>query len=285
MLRMIGCGLSFLVLLSAAVFAFHRAQVPEYIGIDFVQFHVTGQHVVNGGDANVYSDDVRAEILESAWRQARAEGSSGKFFHAVNFRHERSWETYSSPFLYAVFGAMGSKDWRQYAETTESQAAPSSGLRPPYPPNSGEKGKSEAYEVEINWYWVVCLGATRVGCMTFGWVLRIPCSTMLFGSVVLVWFSPLRIDMNVANVNQIQFGMVGVLAAILGGEWKGLGWTRWRSKRESADLEAHHAERDGDMGRELVAGIWLGLCLAFKPSLLWCGVMWAGSMRARRSAA
>ena len=118
-----------------------------------------------------------------------------------------------------------------------------------------------------------------VGFIAFGWVLRIPCWSMLLGAVLLVWFNPIRSDMNVANVNQIQFGIVGILAAILGlpvGVFPELK-RRWQSGYSHQG--AHHAERVGYIRdiffeREFLAGIWLGLCLAFKPSLLWCGVMW-----------
>jgi hypothetical protein len=263
-------SLSFLLMLLAGVFAYQRALEPDFIGIDFVQFHLTGRHVVNGGDPHVYSDKARHEILERAWKDATSEGADSKFFHAVNFRHERTWESYSSPFLYAMFGAV--------SEGNAGRKAPSSALPGTFSPEAGEKGRSENYERAINRYWIVCLGSTMIGFITFGWVLRIPGWSMLMGAVCLVWFSPLRIDMNVANVNQIQFGMVGVLAAILGGivdrslrrpELTSIvGIEKTKSRRRS----------DGVTARHMIAGVWLGLCLAFKPSLLCCGVMWLGPM-------
>jgi len=270
----LGKCLSFLLMLLAGVFAFQRAQESEYIGIDFVQFHLTGQHVISGGDPHVYSDKVRHEILERAWQVAISEGTDSKFYHAVNFRHERSWESYSSPFLYSVFGAAAGDRNDIGAKATP----PSSGLRPPSPPIAGEKGRSEDYGRAINRYWIVCLASTMIGFITFCWVLRIPCSSMLLGAVVLVWFSPLRIDLNVANVNQIQFGMVGVLAAILGGT---VDRSLRRPELTSVDGIRHAESRrrsDGATVRHFIAGVWLGLCLAFKPSLLWCGVMWLGPM-------
>ena len=125
---MIRYGLSFLLMLNAAGFAWQRAQQPEYIGIDFVQFHFTGQHVVTGGDSHVYADDVRAEILDSAWQQVLTEGIESRCSYAVDFRHQRSWETYSSPFLYAVFGVMaGRESGERIAGNPVSLATPSSG--------------------------------------------------------------------------------------------------------------------------------------------------------------
>ncbi len=245
MTNAVGRLLSFLLLLLSAVFAFQRVQKPDYVGIDFVQFHVTGQHVVHGGDPHVYSDKVRREILERAWQEAQSEGIESKFFRAVNFRHARSWESYSSPFLYVVFG-------------------------------TGEKGKSREYERALKCYTIGCLGSTMIGFMTFGWVLRIPGWSMLLGATILVWFSPHRSDMNVANINQIQFGMVGVLAAILSSPVaRSLRRPEWPSVAGIHKTESRRRS-DGTTVRQFMAGVWLGLCLAFKPNLLWCGVMWLG---------
>ena len=280
MTQTVGRLLSFLLLLLAAVFAFQRAQEPEYIGIDFVQFRVTGQHVVHGSDPHVYSDKVRREIVDRAWQEVQTDGIESKFYQAVNFRHERSWESYSSPFLYAVFGATAGRSESEAVRSRKSMKDPSSGLSATFSPDRGEKGRSEVYRRAIKCSWIVCLGSTIIGFMIFGWVLRIPGWSMLLGAMMLVWFSPLRIDMNVANLNQIQFGMVGVLAAILGRGYhralRGIDPTDDRSEREVAIQRAHHAARDGYFVRQFLAGVWLGLCLAFKPSLLWCGVMWLG---------
>jgi len=111
-MRMAGRCLSAVLMLIAAVWAFQRAQGPEFIGIDFVQFYVTGRHVVSGHDTRIYADDVRREILETAWQQAREDGTNSRLYRALDFRHQRSWESYSSPFLYAVFGVIagGSKN-------------------------------------------------------------------------------------------------------------------------------------------------------------------------------
>ncbi len=257
-------------MLLAGVFAYQRALEPDFIGIDFVQFHLTGKHVVSGGDPHVYSDKVRYEILERAWKDATSEGTESKLYHAVNFRHEQSWESYSSPFLYAMSGAA--------SQGSGERKAPSSALPGTFSPEAGEKARSQNYERAINRYGILCLGSTMIGFIALGWVLRIPGWSMLLGAVCLVCYTPLRVDTHVANVNQIQFGMIGVLAAILGG-------TVDRSLRRPelssvAGIEKAESRRrsDGATVRHMLAGIWLGLCLAFKPSLLWCGVMWLGPM-------
>ncbi len=280
MTQTVGRLLSFLLLVLAAVFAYQRAQEREYIGIDFVQFHVTGQHVVHGGDPHVYSDKVRREIVDRAWQEVQTDGIESKFYQAVNFRHERSWESYSSPFLYAVFGATAGRPKSEAVHSRKSMQDASSGLSATFSPDAGEKRRSEEYERALSCYWIVCLGPTIIGFMMFGWVLRIPGWSMLLGAVILVWFSPLRIDMNVANLNQIQFGMVGVLAAILSGPAdRSLRRPEWLSPDRIETAESRRRS-DGTTVRHFLAGVWVGLCLAFKPSLLWCGVMWLGSILA-----
>lgn len=71
---------------------------------------------------------------------------------------------------------------------------------------------------------------------------------------MLVWFSPLRIDMNVANLNQIQFGMVGVLAAILSGPGdRSLRRQEWLSPDRIEQTESHRRS-DGTTVRQFLAG-------------------------------
>jgi len=217
MTQTVGRLLSFLLLLLAAIRTYQQAHERECVGFDFVQFHVTGQHVLHGGDPRVYSDKVRREILERAWQDAKSDGIASKFYQAVNFRHERSWESYSSPFLYAMFGATAGSSASEVVRSRKSINDTSSGISATFSSDAGEKGRSEEYERAINCYWIVCLGSTMMGFITFGWVLRIPRWSMLLGALILAWFSPLRSDMNVATVNKIQFGMVGVLAVILSG--------------------------------------------------------------------
>ena len=66
---------------------------------------------------------------------------------------------------------------------------------------------------------MLCLGSTIVGFIGFGWVLRIPGWSMLLGAVVLVWFSPLRIDLTYfARV----YGMPGWLV-----RWPDRFWRAW----------------------------------------------------------
>ena len=137
------------------------------------------------------------------------------------------------------------------------------------------------YEIELRIFHGLCLLATVVGGISIGFVLRIPTVSFFFLAVVLVWFSPLRIDLTVANVNQIQFAMAGVLIALVAGQqWappsdcESLAGTTHREHR----LKSFQQLSDSGCLRRntvrwFVVGCWLGLCIAFKPSLVWCGVM------------
>ena len=69
-----------------------------------------------------------------------------------------------------------------------------------------------------------------------------------------------------------------MLAAILSGP---VDRSLRRPELLSADgIQKNRSRRRSGVAAVLhcVAGVWLGLCLAFKPSLLWCGVMWLGPM-------
>lgn len=78
-----------------------------------------------------------------------------------------------------------------------------------------------------------------------------------------------------ANVNQIQLGMIGVFAVVLCG-----GPRPRRRSIPTYDVMGTQTRRrsDGATVRHLLAGLWLGLCLAFKQSLLWVALMWVGDL-------
>ena len=233
-----------------------RATGPEYIGIDFVQFHFTGSHAACEGDPRVWTAEVRSAILRSSWQRA-ATSCGTRLFDAVEYRQERVWETYSSPLLYSAFAMIAGK-----CPADDSVAE--------------EFSHAERYEHALKLYHAISIGFTLIGIVSFGSILKIPKSAMLLGAFVLLAYTPIRIDLNVGNVNQIQFGMVGVLAWLLR--------DRSGSTHDAGPGEiGKHPFRNRDrlFERHAAAGIWLGLCLAFKPSLLWCGVVWFGLMIVR----
>ena len=173
---------------------------------------MVGQHSRSGGSARVYDDDVRAELLESVFQQVSVDEPNSRHFYAVRFRHDRSLETYSTPLLYSTFAAV---------------------------PFGG-------YESSIRGYWMLAIGATVIGMLGCCAALRMQVPGLFLTAAVLTWFNPLLIDLNVANVNQVQFGMLGILLLLL--------------LRRTPPTD-------------FVAAFWLGLCLAFKPSLVFCAAM------------
>jgi hypothetical protein len=239
----------------AAILQWLRATEPQCAGIDFVQFRLTGLHVARYPGGDVYSSETRSEILSSAWQTAESVPES-RLSAAVSFRHSRSWETYSSPFLYSLFALGGLEESGE--RKVESRVV------------------ADRYETELRAWHAVSLLGSIVGLLCCGWVLRSPWFACLLFALVLVGFSPIRSDLVVANVNQIQLGMVGVFVGIVG--------LRYRCSERQATLVVrrpvnHRGEPDG--GRkfawwEFIEGVWLGLCIAFKPSLIWVAVMWAG---------
>ncbi|MCA9064248.1 MAG: hypothetical protein KDA96_14360 [Planctomycetaceae bacterium] len=218
-----------LILVAGSTLACRRSCEFENIGIDLIQFHQAARHVRSGGNADLYEDSVRQQILSKAWEDAR-QSPNTRFFHAVNFRHQRSLELYSSPFLYTVFSLMA--------------AMP--------------------YENAIKMHHVISLIGTILGCLGFGLCCGIPRTSLIIAAGAMLAFSPLIIDLNVANVNQIQFGMLGVLLLI-----RYTGRLHQETGKEASSKKGTFSTKL----REFLCGLWFALCLCFKPSLLWCAAL------------
>jgi hypothetical protein len=257
MLSRIALAPSTLLLIGAIWIAGRASEALQNIGIDFVQFWIAANHVDREASTSVYSVGGRDVILESAWRRIEAEEKPSRFLEAATFRHERSLETYSSPFLYSAFAAFanavhfGSACPNQETDTRHIGAGSADSLQ-----SKLQHSVSCEYETALQWFWMLCLCSSAFAFIVFGMATRSLCSSMLFGAAMLVWFNPLRSDINVGNVNQLQFGMLGVLVAILC-------WTYGRSA----------LKRNRFSFRDAAAAFWFTVCLAFKPTLLWCGIM------------
>jgi hypothetical protein len=185
----------------------------------------------------VYSFEARRGILSSEWQTAQPVPGS-RLFSAVSFRHSRSWETYSSPFLYSLF-ALGR--WEESGERrAESQVV------------------ADRYETELRTWHAISLLSSAAGMLGIGWALQCSWSVSLLSAAVLLGFSPIRSDLVVANVNQIQLGMVGVFVGMVG-------LSRRRQERRASLV----------VQKTYLEGAWLGVCLAFKPSLIWVVLLWA----------
>src|SRR5437016_6535006 len=79
--------------------------------MDFYQFWLVGQVIADGPAPNVYSDEFRRQVASEALRRFSADPPSSRRRAAAQTRPVL--QTYSTPFLYAVFGALSSGDYER----------------------------------------------------------------------------------------------------------------------------------------------------------------------------
>lgn len=174
-------------------------------GIDFYQFWVVGTEIRQRDVGNVYSQQARAEI-GGKWLAEATKDRSSRLYSAARRRPQL--ETFSTPCLYSVFAALSSGDYevdyRCYLAGTMA--------------------------ISITAIVLICRSAGASATTTALWI------AFFFGC-----FQPLRADIAVGNVNQLQ---VGVLALFV---WSQHGpAARWR---------------------DILGGALLGFLVAFKPNL------------------
>lgn len=178
--RKICSALTLIVVLNAAGYTWLHACESADRGIDFVQFRLAALYIDSDNTGSLYDDATRKQILDAAWDSARATPGS-RLYQAVNWRHARSLELYSSPLLYSAFTIFPDCD----------------------------------YHNALCAYHAICITGTIVGCFGFGYWLQIPRTSLLFAAVTLLAWSPLHSDLRVANVNQILLGMLGITLLLL----------------------------------------------------------------------
>ncbi len=265
-----------MLLLAAAVNQWEHATQVRYAGIDFVQFRWTAISIMEHPQLRIYSDEGRNQILESAWDSAQKDRSS-RFFDAVQFRQKRSWETFSSPLLYSVFtavlprvGTNGVKEKSSIADQAAVQDIKSDWIY-----------GSATYDIELGIYRAVCLASCILGIVCFGLSFRNLWFTCIVASCVMFWFSPLRIDLKVANVNQLQLGMLGILVLTVNrcklshGKFEGsIGCLRAKLtdlvyRTDVTPTGSICTSQQCSLRVKcLITGVWLSLCMAFKPNLV-----------------
>ena len=207
------------------------------IGIDFYQFWVVTQSVSAGLVENIYRDENRramggiffemAEMAEMAERaekteKAKRQEPAGRRMKVA--RRRTFIKTWSTPFLYTAFHPLASGD----------------------------------YEADYTSFQLLCLLSTALAIGYFGRILGYPAAAALLVLAIVAQASgPLRADVRVGNVNQIQLGLLALF------------------------LLAHG--RQGRPGRVVLSGIVLGAIVAFKPNLAMVVILIAavGSARAR----
>jgi glycosyl transferase family 87 len=170
--------LALALLVALATRVFWMVVVAPAPGIDFYQFWAVARAEASQGLANPYSDEARSGLAETGKRLVAAAPGSLRLAAAVEYREHI--ETFSTPFLYMVTGALSSAD---YDASLDRFAL----LR------------------------LVCLVAgVAVLCRLAG------CDGWLTGLWLLttLWFNePVRSDARVGNVNALQLaGLAGYLA-------------------------------------------------------------------------
>jgi hypothetical protein len=169
------------VLLLLALFALAaswRAGAPAP-GIDFYQFWAVGQALEDSDAADIYSDAgrqrVAAKLLDEASRSAQS-----RRIEAAEQR--RVLETYSTPFLYAVFGFFSTGD----------------------------------YETDLQLYRFLLLTCLAVSiallCRLVGASLELALAAVI---VFSVWYAPFQSDLRVGNVNATLLLLLSVYLAIV----------------------------------------------------------------------
>jgi hypothetical protein len=155
-------------------------------GIDFYQFWVVGQALRRSAVADVYSDAERSRLGAEFLEKARATGNPRQIAVA-EFR--QNLQTYSSPFLYAVFGL----------------------------------GSTGNYETDLCNYRVLLLACLVLGVVALCRLLNHSLNLTL-GAVAIfsAWFDPFASDLRMGNVNTVQFALLAAyLWVVARRRWRG----------------------------------------------------------------
>lgn len=174
-------------------------------GVDFYQFRVVAQ-AAGRGDGSVYDDDSRARVGTEFLRRATTDEDSEARRVAAQYR--RVLEPLGTPFLYTVVRPLA----------------------------------SGRYERDFRAFCLLSLASCLLGLFLIGRLLRYPpTTTLLLLAFVTLAFQPLKSDVRVGNVNQIQLGMLAAYLRLAGGP---------------------------DRSRaQIAAGALLGAAVLFKPNL------------------
>jgi hypothetical protein len=158
--------------LAAIVFAWRAGEAAQ--GLDFYQFWIGGQAAHRQGTGNFYGAESRAALgAEFLLRAQTTEGSDRML--AVAMARPRL-ELFSTPLLYAVFGV--------------------------FPGH---------YERDLFLYRIVCLLAALAAILLLAAALGYsPARALVMLAFVLLLFEPLRSDIRVGNVNQLQLFLISL---------------------------------------------------------------------------
>jgi len=174
-------------------------------GIDFYQCWAAVEAARTMELENLYGQADRERIGAELLR--RADETEGAIRYQVVAKHRKVLETNQSPWLYVALS----------------------------PLNSGD------YEADFHFYRHLCLLLTTASVIGLGVVLGLAAiDTLVVLFLVLTVFDPLRSDLQVGNVSQLQLAMLTVYV-----------WIQSRAPSTQ---------------RDLVGGAILGFCIMFKPT-------------------
>lgn len=141
------------------------------MGVDYYQFWIVGRARERLHPDNIYSTQDRLRMADLGRELLKASPQpSQRMADSVEFR-QRTIETFSTPFLYAIINTFA----------------------------SGQ------YDRDYDHFMNICLAALSFSIIAMGWSLRFSLAeSLLFAAVVLLWCEPLTSDLRVGNVNQLQ---------------------------------------------------------------------------------
>jgi len=144
-------------------------------GVDFYQFWVVGQALETSQIDNIYSDSASRQIGSDFLQKAYEKPQSQRQLHVATLR--KTLETYSTPFLYAVFHLFA----------------------------------TGSYETDLDLFnsfsLILALIAIAALCRFLGYTATAALSAMLF---FVGWFDPFMSDVRVANVGRLELALLAL---------------------------------------------------------------------------
>jgi hypothetical protein len=163
-------------------------QTSQAGAIDFYQFWVVGRALEEHPAVDPYSETGRARLGGLYLREAQQLGEATSPRHRQVAQFRKTLGNYSTPALYAAFGALESGDFERDAVRFE----------------------------------LLSFGAFLVGLvllthlLSYSWT-----ATWLVTAVLASWFAPLHSDLGVMNVNRLQLGVLALVAWLAArGPWR-----------------------------------------------------------------
>jgi len=154
-------------------------QTSQASAIDFYQFWVVGRALEEHPAVDPYSEAGRARLGGLYLREAQQLGESTSARHRSVAQFRTTLGNYSTPALYAAFGALESGDFER-----------------------------DARRFELLSFGVFVFGLIALArLLGYSWT-----ATWLVTGLLASWFAPLHSDVGVMNVNRLQFGALALVA-------------------------------------------------------------------------